>query len=192
MPVTPSSITERLAAHGYRLERATEQHQVYEHHGDRVVVPGHSRELTPWAAHVIEWTLEPRLGPGWLSAPRPHGERDLARPPAPDRLHAVIRHEGGTWNAFVAEEPRILTFATTLEEVQQRTRDAVAVWFDAATSVDVVPVIQLDPATQASVEAARGPDASPEAADRARTALERAGLSEVDIRTLLPGSVAST
>lgn len=63
MAITSEVLEERLSQHDYRVVRRTEDHSIYEHHGDRVVVPHHSHELSPWTARVIEWSrAAPRSG----------------------------------------------------------------------------------------------------------------------------------
>ena len=53
----------------YALVRRSEDHSLYEHHRDRVVVHHQPGDLPPWTARAIEWSLEPRLGRRWLTAP---------------------------------------------------------------------------------------------------------------------------
>lgn len=47
MVVTSDRVERMLTKHGYRVLRDTGDHTLYEHHGDRIVVPLHSRELSP-------------------------------------------------------------------------------------------------------------------------------------------------
>lgn len=194
MTITIEHVDERLAAHGYEVVRHTADHVVYEHHGDRVVVPRHSSELSPWAGRVIEWSLAPRLGPGWLADPEPNKVDRTAAPPLTTsgalRLDLVVRPEPdrSAWNAFVAEEPRILTFGTTIDETISRAGDAAAAWYGQAVPVRLVPTFQLGRAIQAWIEAATEPTPSPILVAEARDHLLSLGFALVDVEVLLAGS----
>lgn len=140
---------------------------------------------------MIEWSLEARLGRGWLTEdpPDPVGSEHASTcaAPVPVRRNLVIRAEpdGSAWNAFVVEEPRILTFGSSLAEVQARAADAARVWYAGAPVVDLVPHLQLDPATCRWVSEANGPGCSAERRSEARRHLDARGLSDQDVEDLL-------
>ena len=187
MSVTATLVEQRLNEHGYALVRRTADHGVFEHQGDRLVVPQHSAELSPWTIRTIEQTLEPRLGPRWLTDAGPTGGQagtGRVDPPRQLLLHLVIRPEPDrrTWNAFVAEEPRILTFAPTLRGVRERARDAACAWFADRAQVDLVPVVQLDAAARRWIDGAE-----PATCDEARHRLRALGFLDEDIDELLGG-----
>lgn len=194
MTITSDVIEHQLARCGYALVRRSAEHSLYEHDGDRVVVPQPPAELTPWTARAIEWSLEPRLGRRWLSTPptsrttsvgvgtagvRPTRQLTLAIRRAPDR---------GMWNAFVVEEPRILTCAATLAEIRRRAADAAGVWFADDASVRLEPCLHLDAATRGWVEHAAGDARTPDRLVEARQHLRLLGLSPDDVAELLDGS----
>jgi len=197
MAITSDIVEDKLTQHGYTVVRRTDGHALYEHHGDRVVVPHHSPALSPWTVRAIEWSLEPRLGRGWLTTalgdadpPAAHEERGPRR-----RLHLslVVRAEPdlGAWNAFVAEEPRILTFGATLAETQQRAADAAAAWFADTAEVELELRPQLDAVTQGWVDHTAGPTHSPMRTAEARHQLARLGMTDDDIAELLDRSPIS-
>lgn len=191
MVVTRDRVESRLAQHGYRVVRHTGEHTLYEHHGDQIVVPVHSGALSPWSARVIEWSLEPRLGPGWLTGPPMAGSSD-ARSEAdqrskPVRLHLVVRPEPdrSAWNAFVVEEPRILTFGPTLREVRRNAADAAATWFAQDASVELVPQLQLDAESNRWLDQAVGAGPSSSGSAEARQELGRLGFDPDDVDALI-------
>ena len=188
--VTTEHVEERLVSNGYRAVRTTPGHVLYEHDGDRIVVPRHSTELSPWSARVIEWTLEPRLGTRWLS--EPSGVRS---PTGPDphvstrkrlTLDLVIRAEPdrSSWNAFVVQEPRILTFGPTLVEVRRHAGDAAETWYGDAASVELRARLQPDHETQRWLETANASDGS-DGVEAARHQLARLGYAEEDVDALI-------
>ena len=191
MVMTRDRVEERLAAHGYRAVRDTGDHALYEHHGDRIVVPLHSRELSPWSARVIEWSLEPRLGRGWLTEPPVEPPAETARVPAlaSVRLNLVVRPEPdcSAWNAFVVEEPRILTFGASLAEVKRRAADAAEAWFADTAVVDLDVHLQLDGESNRWLAQAdpASPSPSPSDAVEARRQLQLVGFAAADIDDLL-------
>ena len=193
MAITSEVLEERLSQHDYRVVRRTEDHSIYEHHGDRVVVPHHSHELSPWTARVIEWSLEPRLGRAWLTAPpctpAPPASRGTRSSRPPLGLTLVIRAEPdhAAWNAFVLEEPRILTFGATLAETRRRAADAAGAWFVDTVEVEVElqPLLQLDTEAQWWVDYATNPNRSPTRVAEAHGHLSLLGLAREDITELL-------
>jgi len=194
MGITCDEVDHRLSQHGYTVVHRTEGHALYEHHGDHIVVPHHSPELSPWTASVIEWSLEPRLGRGWLTAalptvsttPSPGGDRA-----APPRLllNLVVRAEPdhAAWNAFVVEEPRIITFGATLAETRGRAADAARAWFAGRAHVELQPFLQLDAVTQSWLDHAIAPSPSANRRTEARHHLGLLGIAEPDITELLDG-----
>lgn len=184
--VTCERVEMLLCEHGYEVIGDTGEHRLYEHHGDRVVVPLHSAELSSWSARVIEQSLEPRLGPGWLSDPRRADIGVAAEPPRvlpTVRLNLVVRSEAdrSAWNAFVVEEPRILTFGPRLAVVRRRAADAANAWYAGTASVELVPHYQLD----ADARRWTDPLSDPASAGEARRELARLGFSGEDIDELL-------
>lgn len=190
MNVTTEFLDGRLIERGFRSAAGTADHSVYVGHGDRVLVPRHSCVLSPWTARAIEWSLEPRLGAGWLTAASDpsgtgHAPTDPAPPPSP--LHLVIRHGSGhpAWDAFVVEEPRIVTFGRTLAETRRRALDAMTAWFGRPPTVEPAVQVQVDETTQRWIDLAAG--AGPSAAPHRDAAenLSRLGFSDGDIGELL-------
>lgn len=155
------------------------------------MVPLHSRDLSPWSARVIEWSLEPRLGRGWLTGALPSSTTSERSPtsaePTPVRLNLVIRPEPDrtAWNAFVIEEPRILTFGSTLAEVQARAADAARVWYADVAELDVLPRLQLDPEASRWIDEANEPGCSADQRAEARRQLAMLGFVDLDVQDLL-------
>ena len=191
MGITCDDIEERLSEYGYTMVHRTEEHALYEGPGECVVVPHHSRELSPWTARMIEWSLESRLGRGWLteapstaSAPSPLGSHSSATRVA---LTVVIRAEPDhtAWNAFVVEEPRIITFGSTLAETRRRAADAAGAWFVGMAQVELKQILQLDAVTQEWIDHATTPSPSASRRAEARRHLGLLGIAEPDIAELL-------
>jgi len=192
--ISSDTLQGRLVENGYALVHRSEDHCVYEHHGDRVVVPDHARELSPWVCRVIEWSLEPRLGRGWLRAPAATRSTMSAGSASGaargGQLHLAIRCEPDHqwWNAFVVEEPRIVTFGATLAETRKRAADAAAAWFaDVAVQVELEPLLQLDTVTEGWIDHATTPrpgDATDRLVDAARH-LRLLGYTPDDVAELL-------
>ncbi len=195
MHITCDEVEHRLSRHGYTVVHRTEGHSLYEHHGDQIVVPHHSRELSPWAARVIEWSLEPRLGRRWLTAAPPTGptatspRRDRNAPPRL-LLNLAIQAEPdhAAWNAFVVEEPRIITFGATLAETRSRAADAADAWFAGGVQVELQQLLHLDTVTQGWLGHATTPVPSAARRAEARHQLGLLGIAEPDITELLEGS----
>ena len=192
MVITCDEVEHWLSQHGYTVVHRTEGHSLYEHHGDHIVIPHHSRELSPWTAKVIEWNLEPRLGRGWLTDAPPTAS--TAPPPPRDRqvpprllLHLAVQAEPdhAAWNAFVVEEPRIITFGATLAETRSRAADAADAWFAGRAHVELKQLIQLDPVTQGWIDHATTLAPSAARRDEARHHLSGLGIAEPDITELL-------
>lgn len=164
MLVTSERVEELLTSNGYQEVRRTAGHALYEDRGDRIVIPCHAGELSPWSARVIEWTLEPRLGAGWLlRASEPDAVDGTDEPPAaPTRLtlDLTIRPEPdrSAWNAFVVQEPRILTFGPTIAAVRQLAADAVRAWFAESADVELRVHVQPDRETKWWLDRARAAD----------------------------------
>ncbi len=191
MPVTRDRVEQRLATHGYRAVRDTGDHALYERQGDRIVVPLHSQELSPWSARAIEWSLEARLGRGWLTEPAdasPAARTSARRHAlASVRLNLVIRPEPdrSAWNAFVVEEPRILTFGASIAAVRRRATDAAEAWFADAAAVDLLSHLELDAESERWIADANRPTPSPARATEARRQLRLLGYADADIDDLL-------
>lgn len=191
MAITSDLVESQLGRHGYALVRRTSDHALYEHDGDRVVVPHQSGELSPWAARAIEWSLEPRLGPKWLTAPSP-APRVPSRCPTggpPLQLRLVIRRDPDLrmWHAFVVEVPRILTCGRTLAETRRRAADAARVWFTDEAPIELEPCLTLDTETQGWLDHARVPTGSATRRAEACRHLGLLGLAGDDIAELLDG-----
>lgn len=190
MMVTRDRVEARLAANGYRMVRDRGDHALYEHHGDRIVIPLHSHELSSWSARVIEWSLEPRLGRGWLTDPPvapPATASAEERTRSSVHLNLVIRPEQdlSAWNAFVAEEPRILTFGATFAEVRRRAADAVEAWFAETAVVDLDLHPQLGADADQWLARADGSVALPAELVEARRQLRLLGFAAADVDDLL-------
>ena len=194
MGITCDEVEHRLSQHGYTVVHRTEGHALYEHHGDHIVVPHHSRELSSWTARAIEWSLEPRLGRRWLTAAPPTVATTPSPrldPTAPHRLllSLVVRAEPDhtAWNAFVVEEPRIITFGATLAETRSRATDAAGAWFAGRAQVELQQFLQLDAETQGWIDHATTPAPSAARRAEARHHLGLLGIAEPDITELLDG-----
>ena len=183
-----------MTENGYTVVRRTEDHSLYEHHGDRVLVPHHSRDLSPWTARVIEWSLEPRLGREWLTAPslasappvhlwESHPAASFAPrsgDPGRTRLRGVERVRGrGAAHRHVRREPR---------RDPTRAADAAAAWFADTADIELEPRLQLDPVAQRWLDHATRPTRSPERMAEARRHLGLVGLARDDITALLDWS----
>lgn len=189
--MTRDRIEACLASHGYRPVRDTGDHAVYEHRGDRIVIPLHSPELSPWSARAIEWSLEDRLGRGWLTRPLESATTQEAtaghRSVAPLRLHLAVRPEPDrrAWNAFVVDEPRILTFSASLAALRRNAADAADAWFADAAAVDLEFHLQLDAESNRWIDHAQQPTPCPERAAEAQRQLRLIGFADADIDDLL-------
>jgi predicted RNase H-like HicB family nuclease len=198
MLVTKDRVEERLAAHGYRAVHATGDHALYAHHGDRIVIPVHSPWLSPWSARAIEWSLAPRLGAGWLTqAPvAPRADPAPARPRVlPSvRLQVVVRPEPDLkiWNAFVVDEPRILTFGSSLAVARSSAADAARAWFAHAADIELDYHLQVDADANRWITHAAHPSRTPERLTEARRQLRIIGFADADIDTLLDGGTEGT
>ena len=195
MGITCDEVEHRLSQHGYTVVHRTEGHALYEHHGDHIVVPHHSRELSSWTARAIEWSLEPRLGRRWLTAApptvptAPSPRRDRTAPPRL-LLNLAVQAEPdhAAWNAFVVEEPRIITFGATLAETRTRAADAADAWFADRAQVELQQLLHLDTVTQRWIDHATTPVLSAARRAEAHHHLGLLGIAEPDITELLDGS----
>ncbi len=199
MTISSSALHARLVAHGYDPVHRSDSHCLYEHQGDRVMVP-QAAELPTWVCQAIEWSLEPRLGRGWLTAVASStstASGGLADGPTGRlRLHLLMRADPdhSVWNAFVVEEPRILTSGETLAEVRARAADAASAWFvDAPVIVDWEFRYQVDVSAQTWIDHAAAEQGR--VADRvadARRQLGLLGYAPDDVVELLTRSARST
>lgn len=104
------------------------------------------------------------------------------------------REKDGRWTAELAEEPRVHTWAKTVDQALARVREAAALWFDAnEDEIEVIPQAVLPQTTGRTVERARQARQEARNADRlaveqtrkAATALTARGISMRDAAAIL-------
>ena len=104
------------------------------------------------------------------------------------------REKDGRWTVELAEEPRVHTWAKTVDQALARVREAAALWFDAdEDDIEVIPQPVLPKTTGRTVEQARQARQDARNADRlaveqtkkAAAALTARGISMRDAAAIL-------
>ena len=104
------------------------------------------------------------------------------------------REKDGRWTVELVEEPRVHTWAKTVDQALARVREAAALWFDASEDeIELVPDPVLPKTTGRTVEQARQARQEARNADRlavmqtkkAAAALTARGISMRDVAAIL-------
>ncbi len=104
------------------------------------------------------------------------------------------REKDGRWTVELVEEPRVHTWAKTVDQALARVREAAALWFDAdEDEIEVIPQPVLPKTTGRTVEQARQARQEARNADRlaveqtkkAVAALTARGISMRDVAAIL-------
>ena len=132
--VHADDVLDRLGARGFTLTE----------HGDHVlalrdearfVVPSRGRVLPDTYVVRLEHSLDPLLGPGWLTGdpdPDPVGPDDVEGPFAGGVvvLDVVVNRcpTSGEWCSFLPSEPLVMGFGRTRHLALGDVKDAAALW----------------------------------------------------------------
>ena len=133
-------VIDALVRRGFRVSGCGE-HAVVERDALRTVVPGRDRMIPAQVVRMIEFALEPQLGPNWITGeerpaavPR-FGVRAEAGARTVYMVDAVVVHHAPSdpWCAFLAEDFTVIGFG---DEREDALRDLAAA---AASLLDVDP-----------------------------------------------------
>jgi predicted RNase H-like HicB family nuclease len=128
--LSPGELLGLLAARGWEVIDANDDHVVLTDRCRRLVVPTHSQVVSDWVVRTIEWLLEPGTRAGWLrSADSLQPATEEPRGVQPLRFHAVFLDHGDRWDAFLVEEFGVLTFGSTVAEARSRLVNAIGLRF---------------------------------------------------------------
>lgn len=134
------AVIDALVRRGFRVSERGD-HVVAQRDAVRTVVPGRGRMIPAQVVRMVEFALEPQLGPDWITgrAPRAAVPRFGMRAEAGSRtvymVDAVVVHHAPSdpWCAFLAEDFTVIGFG---DEREDALRDLVAA---AASLMDVDP-----------------------------------------------------
>lgn len=140
--LSPGELLGLLAARGWGVVDANDDHVVLTDRCRKIVVPTHSPVVSEWVVRTIEWLLEPGTRAGWLrSADSLPPAVEVPCAAQPRRYHAVYLDHGDRWDAFLVEEFGVLTFGSTVAEARSRLVDAIGLRFGVDPShVELVEV----------------------------------------------------
>jgi predicted RNase H-like HicB family nuclease len=139
------AVIEELLRRGFRGGGGG-THVALERDGLRVVVPGPGRHLPARVVRMIEFGLEPHLGPRWLTDPEPAVSRPLGRRADVGTrtvhvLEAVVTRdrEDEPWCAFLADDFSLVGSGDSRDGALRDLKRAAACWMEVAVD-DVVLV----------------------------------------------------
>lgn len=145
---TAADVIDELVRRGFR----------YSNHGDhvalerdelRVVAPGRGRQLPPHVARMLEFALQPHLGPAWLSQPQARpARRPIGTVLSSDAgeihvLDAFVVQEAPDepWCAVLVDEFAVIGYGTSREDALRDLKHAAALRLE----VDATHVVLVTP-----------------------------------------------
>jgi hypothetical protein len=139
------AVIDELLRRGFRGGGAG-THVVLERDAVRIVVPGPGRDLPARVVRMIEFALEPHLGPRWLTDPEPLLRRPLGRRAdvgfrTVHVLEAVVTRDRDDepWCAFLADDFSLVGYGDSRDGALRDLKQASACWMEVAVD-DVVLV----------------------------------------------------